>query len=230
MAVPTIVQKAQGQAGTAGVSISATFGATPTAGNLLVGFCNMVAVGTPASWPAGWTEVATKPESHPAGSHCEGMSIATRVAGAGEPTLVTVGGPNFDRRSLQLVEVAGGTYDQVVPIGVNGPTWVDIPPLTPPAGHAILLLAQVHWCEAVGRGVDPVGYALEQEQAPNTGGNSVRATNWSRAIPAAAGAYTGRSNTSGAGIFGTGGQVSIDGGGSAAFGTRDHGEPGGGVW
>lgn len=227
MAVPSIVQKASGFASVLGTSIAATFGVAPTAGNLLIGFTNMVAVGTPASWPAGWFEVATLPQQTPGGSNGEGMSIATRIAGAGEPTLVTVNGPNFDRRSIHIFEIAGGSYGTVAMTQTPGSTTVNIPAIGPPAGAAALLLGQVHWAEAVARLGDPVAYVQETETVPNTGGHSVRCTTWSRAIAAATGGpYSGVATTTGAGIIGTGAQVSITSGGVPA----SRGEPGGSLW
>lgn len=229
---PTVRQRQIATAGTLGVTIAATFGLTPNPGSLLVGFCNLRKGATQVAWPAGWTERATIDQQAPAAAggngSAEGMSIATRVAAGGEPTLITCSGGSFDRRMLQIYEVIAGAYVNALLAQATGPyPWAGI---TPPANQPALLLGIVHWFEATGRSTSPVPYVFEQEQAANTGSDSDFTSGWSRAIPLADGnPYTASTPLAAVGsAFGTAGVVAITAAGGEAL--RFGGEPGGGFW
>ena len=73
-----------------GTTVTATFGATPAEGNLLVAtaFCRSQVSGAP-SMPSGWVERAWRFTGNWLANDRRGMAVFTKVAGASEPTGVT---------------------------------------------------------------------------------------------------------------------------------------------
>jgi parallel beta-helix repeat protein len=114
-AAPTLVQKKSGSSQDS-ASVAATFDAAPTSGNLLIAIAANRQTSTPAT-PAGWSVAIDQSNFAPGGI------IYYRIAGASEPTTVTVNGYNAtnQRLSLQLFEYSGvDTLDQVNTASGNG--------------------------------------------------------------------------------------------------------------
>ena len=104
------VQKAIGST-TAGNLVFATFLATPANGNLLIAIASNYAASTGPTTPGGWTLIRNDSNNNP------GMAMYYKVAGAAEPTVVTVSGYGASTRlQLQIFEYSGmltsGVLDQ----------------------------------------------------------------------------------------------------------------------
>lgn len=104
------VQKTTGST-TSGTSVAATFGAMPANGNLLIAIASNYAASTGPTTPGGWTLIRDDSNNNP------GIAMYFKVAGASEPTAVTVSGYGTSTRlGLQIFEYSGlltsGVLDQ----------------------------------------------------------------------------------------------------------------------
>ncbi len=100
-AAPTLVQTNSGANGANGTSITVSFATPPTAGNILVAILGNRSGTTIASIPSGWLNARQDPGPSP------GMSIIYKVAGAGEPSDVTITVTVGTRLGLQIYEYTG---------------------------------------------------------------------------------------------------------------------------
>jgi hypothetical protein len=99
-----LIQSAQAASAIDSNSISATFASTPGAGNLLIAVAGNLAASSPST-PIGWTVAINESANAP------GQAIFYRIAGAAEPTTVTVGGYGIATRlGLHVYEYRGIAY------------------------------------------------------------------------------------------------------------------------
>lgn len=98
----TFVQTATGVTN-GGTSVSATFGATPTQNNLLIAIAgNRDANASGPTTPGGWSVALSQPNNSP------GQIIYYKIAGAAEPSTVTVSGYGTSTRlGLHIYEYNG---------------------------------------------------------------------------------------------------------------------------
>lgn len=182
MAAPAVVQSAQGNDPGTPTSVSATFGSTPTQGNLLLAW---ISTDTHRiSSITGWTQLQTKVKG----------SLHVRVAGASEPTTVTASWSGTDNRAVIFIcEVSGqDAYDPIstwtIATAGSG-TNQTIPSLTPETDSDVLLLALTSAQNAQNMTTNPAGYTLMQDAVVNDG-TSIREKCFYKQVTSPSGSYS----------------------------------------
>lgn len=140
---PTFVQKKSNTNSNTDATISATFDAPPTPGNLLVAYYLARSAAHTASPPSGWTQGPTLD----GGSIDNGYGdIFYKFATASEPSTVTVVKGSSSYAGLSISEYSGidsfDTSDQADAVAAT--TSTTIGPLTPAAGRHALLYGAIN--------------------------------------------------------------------------------------
>lgn len=189
----TTIARVQRASDTPGVGVSVTsltavLGATPAVGSLLV-LDFMMSNATSPTLPSGWTKIvdalgATTPPYY--------LTIATKVAGASEPTSIQVTFPSNDKSSLRVQNFTAAYYGvntRTNPNNVAADVLEPVASVTPPTDEHVGLLAIYSYSNATGVAIHLPGYNVMDEHVGNTGGASSRSVSELRLIRQASGAY-----------------------------------------
>ncbi len=185
MTIPLVQYQSSGLNGSH-ASNTATFDSPPTPGHTLVLdiAVSSLVIQKVVSVPAGWTERKRLWTN----ASCVHL-LCTRVAEASEPSAVTVTFDSTPGSNLIIGEVDGAYGDAATDIDLNSTT-VDVPPVTPAAGVAALLLVFASASLPYGVTAEPSGYTNFVDIAP-LGGNDLRLDGWYQNVATTSGSYTG---------------------------------------
>ncbi len=180
----SVAQSGRNEVADAGhTSTSVAFSSVPTSGSTI-----MLAVGIDPepsehliTTPSGWTF---------RGKAGTSVSVYTKVAGATEPSGVTISHASTGYTVALLVELSpGAVYDGSAYGSVLSTTTVTVPAVTPTASSDTLLIALGFDCNAYNIGT-PSGYGLLEDQVANVSGHSIRMCSWTQPVNPTSGAYS----------------------------------------
>lgn len=186
MSVPVMVQSAQAVVSGTQTSLTATYGSTPTQGNLLIAVFKYDSDVVPAL--SGWTA-----RRYPGnGAQSRKIAVWTKVAGASESTSVVFTFSSSTRAASFVCEISGASTESPEiweETGGSSATQT-VPSVTPLAGQDVMLVAIAGVENAQGINTAPSGYTLIQDAAAAPGGASYRISGHYKTVSSPSGSYS----------------------------------------